>query len=165
MLEIFSYAYNQESLYPFLHSLQRASRTDLHTNLLQYDTVVPPRDPLPTSFHFPSAGGHTSSAWLHPRQLRRHAKLSIVQDLEQVEMLRWLAARYGYRASQVEVAWSLVERLGREGVREVVREVRVEKLIVNHYGRWETIKVDELHGIEVRQAELKFFEVNFTLTD
>ena len=165
MLEIFSYAYNQESLYPFLHSLQRASRTDLHTNLLQYDTVVPPRDPLPTSFHSPSAGGHTSSAWLHPRQLRRHAKLSIVQDLEQVEMLRWLAARYGYRASQMEVSWSLVEGLGREGVRAVVREVRVEKLIVNHYGRWETIKVDELHGIEVRQAELKFFEVNFTLTD
>ena len=73
-----------------------------------------------------------------------------MQDLEQAEMLRWLAARYGYRASQMEIAWSLFETIGSEGVRGVVRELRVEKLIVNHYGRGETLNVDELHGIEVR---------------
>ena len=62
-------------------------------------------------------------------------------------MLRWLASRYRYRASQIEIAWSLFEAIGGEGVQGLVRELGVENLIVNHYGRWETLKVDELHGI------------------
>ena len=62
-------------------------------------------------------------------------------------MLRWMAKRYEYRASQIEVGWSLFEIIGRDGVRGLVRELGVEKVTVNHYGREETIKIDELHGI------------------
>jgi hypothetical protein len=38
--------------------------------------VVTPRDPLVTSFK--SISAHNESAWLHPRQVRRHAKVGIV---------------------------------------------------------------------------------------
>lgn len=75
-------------------------------HLKEFHTVVTPREPLEIQFGS-ALTMHNETAWLHPKLLRRHAKV-IVSTMEDLELLRWMGGKYEYQASQLELSYAVI---------------------------------------------------------